>query len=99
MQEQGGKVKTMPSTKCPVCLTEIQPYDDKAPTAQINCPDCGTFSTTYDFRSDLRTASTEDRAYISGWIRARWRRGDRRITLKSYDIEPILKNGPRLSPA
>lgn len=91
----------MALTTCAICGGETDPYDEQvSATARIVCENCGEYYTTYEVIVDnrLRNASPDERAHISGWIRDRWRRGARDITILTYDLAPILNDVRRLTP-
>lgn len=88
-------------SQCPVCHGVTKPYDDQIGiNADISCENCGEYIASYEVVVDRRVGnmSAVDRAHFSGWIRDRSRRGEE-VIITSYDIDPVLKNVPRLSPA
>jgi hypothetical protein len=90
------------STECPICKGTAQPFDlypgDSA--LRINCENCGEFYTTYEHIADRRSnLSIADRAHVSGWIRDRWRRGEKDILVLSTDVDAVLRGVPQLTPA
>lgn len=88
-------------SQCPICRGLTKPYDDKIGiNADISCENCGDYIVSYQVVVDrrVRNMSTEDRAYFSGWLRDRWRRGEE-VGITSHDIDPILNDVRRLSPA
>jgi hypothetical protein len=88
------------STTCPVCRGKTQAYSPRtASLVEIRCESCGDYYASYELTRDIDRLSAEERAHISGWIRDRWRRNERNITILSHDIPALLQGVPKLSPA
>ena len=70
--------------------------------AHVDCVDCGE----YYAAGSMYQPSIEDdpnidwsaRRHISGWVRDRWRRGQRNIVVNRDDFTAVLKAVPRLTP-
>lgn len=95
-----------PGKVCPICRGATLPYDPRpAGVTAISCGNCGKYYTSFEVITEgLRDSgpgilSLEQRAHIAGWIRDRWHRGEKNITVLTHDIEPILRDVRRLSPA
>jgi hypothetical protein len=104
--QKKNRVPNTPATLCPICRGTTAPFDKNRPgLIEISCENCGQYYTSCEVilegygNSGLGSASPDDRAQLAGWIRDRWRRGEKNITVLTYDLKPILQSAQRLSPA
>jgi hypothetical protein len=68
---------------------------------KIPCPECGDFYADGFILNLVNEGqlAEADRRHVSAWIRDRNRRGDKDIVVRPVDVDIVIKNVPRPTPA